>query len=181
MQRHPHRAQSEAPRRSWRRGHEQHPGQENQDSVPRDILPLTLQPLLFRGKKRSKGNPQKSRVLLFAEPLNSLENKGKRPKKREKTKKQKKQGNRKKQGLEGQGFFSVLWGEAFDPCRRPMMSQPNMAHSRVQPLLTVNAMHGARLRTEESTSSILLLLLPWGNVKKHDETLSCTLDANKCL
>ena len=61
---------------------------------------LTLQPLLFR--KKSKGNPEKNaRVSLFAEPLKSLEKKGKTQKKTREIGKQKKQGNRKQQGLEG--------------------------------------------------------------------------------
>ena len=59
--------------------------------------------LAFFGK--SKGNrPKKARVFLFAEPLKSLEKKGKTHKKAREIGKRKKQGNRKKQGLEGQGF-----------------------------------------------------------------------------
>ena len=48
--------------------------------------------------------PQKARVFLFAEPLKSLEKRGKTHKKARKIGKRKKQGNRKKQGLEGQGL-----------------------------------------------------------------------------
>ena len=47
--------------------------------------------------------PQKARVFLFAEPLKSLEKRGKTHKKARKIRKRKKQGNRKKQGLEGEG------------------------------------------------------------------------------
>ena len=64
-------------------------------------ISLTLQPLIFW--KKARETPKKARVLLFAEPLKSLETKGKRPKKARKIGKRKKQGNRKKQGLEGQG------------------------------------------------------------------------------
>ena len=55
----------------------------------------------FFGK--SRGFPKKARVFLFAEPLKSLEKRGKTLKKARKIGKRKKQGNRKKQGLEGQG------------------------------------------------------------------------------
>ena len=76
--------------------------------------PLTLQSLLFFGK--SKGfSPKKARVFFFAEPLKSLEKRGKTHKKsKEHRKTKKKQGNRKKkkQGLEGQGLGrpSYFWG-----------------------------------------------------------------------
>ena len=54
--------------------------------------------------EKSKGfSPKRQGVFLFAEPLKSLEKRGKTHKKARKIGKQKKQGNRKKQGLEGQG------------------------------------------------------------------------------
>ena len=60
---------------------------------------------------KSKGNPEKARAFLFAEPLKSLEKKGKRPKKARKIGKRKKQGNRKekkkKQGLEGREVAEI--------------------------------------------------------------------------
>ena len=62
---------------------------------------LTLQSLLFW--KKQGFFPKKARVFLFAEPLKSLEKRGKMNKKARKIGKRKKQGNRKKQGLEGQG------------------------------------------------------------------------------
>ena len=47
-------------------------------------------------------------VFLFAEPLISLENKGKTSQKAREIGKQKKRGNREKQGLEGQGnYFEI--------------------------------------------------------------------------
>ena len=50
--------------------------------------------LIFWGKKRE--TLKKSRVFLFAEPLKSLEKKGKRPKRQGKSENEKKQGNRQK-------------------------------------------------------------------------------------
>ena len=70
------------------------------------IFALTLQPLLFW--KKQGFSLKKARVFLFAEPLKSLEKKGKMPPKSKENRKQKKQGNRKKQGLEGQGGRSGI-------------------------------------------------------------------------
>ena len=56
-------------------------------------------------KKKTRETPRKNKGFsLFAKPRNSLEKKGKTPKKKPRAiGKQRKQGNRKKQGLEGQG------------------------------------------------------------------------------
>ena len=69
---------------------------------------LTLQPLLFW--KKQGFFPKKARVLLFAEPLKSLEKRGKTHKKAREIGKRKKQGNQKKQGLEGQGSPKIFLG-----------------------------------------------------------------------
>ena len=69
-------------------------------NAPR-LSSLTLQSLFFW--KKQGFFPQKARVFLFAEPLKSLEKRGKTHKKAREIGKRKKQGNRKKQGLEGQG------------------------------------------------------------------------------
>ena len=53
--------------------------------------------------EKARAFPHKARVFLFAEPLKSMEKKGKTHKKAREIGKQKEQGNRKKQGLEGQG------------------------------------------------------------------------------
>ena len=67
---------------------------------------LTLQPLFSFLKEKARETPKKAtRVFLFAEPLKSLENKGKTPQKAREIGKQKKRGNRKKQGLEVQGIY----------------------------------------------------------------------------
>ena len=58
-------------------------------------------PLAFLEKARVF--PPKKKVFVFAEPLTSLEKRGKTHKKAREIGKRKKQGNRRKQGLEGQG------------------------------------------------------------------------------
>ena len=88
-------------------------GRENSLSSATDSESSRLQnpdppgfPLLC-GEKKSKGNPEKARVFLFAEPLGK---KGKRKKKTRKIGKGKKQGKN-KQGLEGQGCFESTVSE----------------------------------------------------------------------
>ena len=72
--------------------------------LKRCLTTLTLQSLLFWRKKSKGFSPKKARVFLFAEPLKSLEKKGKRTKKARKIGKRKKNKEiEKKQGLEGQG------------------------------------------------------------------------------
>ena len=75
---------------------------------------LTLQSLLFW--KKQGFSPKKARVFLFAEPLKSLEKRGKTHKKARKIGKRKKQGNRKKQGLEGQGKGCLAHRNRSDFC-----------------------------------------------------------------
>ena len=77
--------------------------QRPEEKVKFSTKTLTLQSLLFW--KKQGFFPKKARVFLFAEPLKSLEKRGKTHKKARKIGKRKKQGNRKKQGLEGQGRF----------------------------------------------------------------------------
>ena len=75
----------------------------------------------FFGEKKKQGKPRKMQgFFLFAEPLKSLEKKGKTHKKAREIGKRKKQGNWKKQGLEGQGsFMRVMILKRMVPlCRR---------------------------------------------------------------
>ena len=75
------------------------------------VSSLTLQSLLFFWQKQGFF-PQKARVFLFAEPLKSLEKRGKTHKKARKIGKRKKARKSKKQGLEGQGSPLLFQGNA---------------------------------------------------------------------
>ena len=66
-------------------------------------------------------SPKKQGFFLFAEPLKSLEKRGKAHKKARKIGKQKKQGNRKKQGLEGRVILRLRpAGLRFEEFRSPV-------------------------------------------------------------
>ena len=97
-------------------------------SDPMLVTPLTLQSLLFW--KKQGFSPQKARVFLFAEPLKSLEKRGKTHKKARKIGKRKKQGNRKKQGkLEGPELLDIPL------LRAPFLANADRWHPKVSATL----------------------------------------------
>ena len=75
---------------------------------PNSLCSANPDPPILAFLEKARVFPKKARVFHFAEPLKSLEKRGKTHKKARKIGKRKKQGNQKKQGLEGQGKFMPI-------------------------------------------------------------------------